>query len=46
MQCKADVNGYKFEIEWFKNNVLVELGDNRRLIIIDIGICLIKSGSF
>lgn len=45
MQCKADANGHKFEIEWFKNNVPVELGDNRRLTITDTGICLTKSGS-
>nr|XP_034313381.1 receptor-type tyrosine-protein phosphatase F isoform X4 [Crassostrea gigas] len=37
MQCKADANGHKFEIEWFKNNVPVELGDNRRLTITDTG---------
>lgn len=46
MQCEADANGHKFEIEWFKNNVPVELGDNRRLTITDTGICLAKSGSF
>lgn len=46
MQCKADANGHKFEIEWFKNNVPVELGDNRRLTITDTGICLTKVGVF
>lgn len=44
MQCQAEANGRSFEIEWFKNNVPVELGDNRRLTITDTGICLAKSG--
>lgn len=37
MQCKADAKGHNFEIEWFKNNVPVELGDNRRLTITETG---------
>lgn len=44
MQCQAEANGRSFEIEWFKNNVPVELGDNRRLTITDTGICLAKYG--
>ncbi|XP_048762556.1 tyrosine-protein phosphatase Lar-like isoform X5 [Ostrea edulis] len=31
MQCQADANGHKFNIEWFKNGVPVDLGDSKRL---------------
>ncbi|XP_078318089.1 receptor-type tyrosine-protein phosphatase delta-like isoform X3 [Crassostrea virginica] len=37
MQCQADAKGHKFDIEWYKNSVPVELGDNKRLTITDTG---------
>ncbi|XP_062594902.1 receptor-type tyrosine-protein phosphatase F-like isoform X2 [Saccostrea cucullata] len=37
MQCQADANGHKFDIEWFKNGVPVDLGDNKRLTITETG---------
>ncbi|XP_062571928.1 receptor-type tyrosine-protein phosphatase S-like [Saccostrea cucullata] len=40
MECQADANGHKFDIEWFKNNVPVDLGDNKRLTITETGTCV------
>lgn len=40
MQCQADAKGHKFDIEWYKNSVPVELGDNKRLTITDTGTCM------
>jgi netrin-G3 ligand len=37
MQCQADANGHKFDIEWFKNGVPVDLGDSKRLTITRTG---------
>ncbi|XP_061191895.1 receptor-type tyrosine-protein phosphatase F-like [Saccostrea echinata] len=37
MQCQADANGHKFDIEWFKNGIPVDLGDNKRLTITETG---------
>ncbi|XP_061191797.1 receptor-type tyrosine-protein phosphatase S-like [Saccostrea echinata] len=37
MQCQADANGHKFDIEWFKNGIPVDMGDNKRLTITKTG---------
>ncbi|XP_062593415.1 receptor-type tyrosine-protein phosphatase F-like [Saccostrea cucullata] len=37
MQCQADANGHKFDIEWFKNGVPVDLGDNKRFTLTETG---------